>query len=56
MKKDPIIYLNHILDSINKIQEYTSGMNQAEFLNKPLFQDAVIRNLEIIGEATKQMD
>ncbi len=56
MKKDPIIYLNHMLDCSQKIQHYTIGMDQDEFLNNSLIQDAVIRNLEIIGEATKQLD
>lgn len=56
MIKNPIIYLNHILDCINKIQVYTKGMNQGEFLNNSLIQDGVIRNLEIIGEATRQLD
>lgn len=56
MRKNPTIYLNHILDCIHKIQAYTAGMDQDEFINNSLIQDAVIRNLEIIGEATKQLD
>lgn len=56
MKKNPIIYLNHILDCTKKIKTYTEGMNQDDFLNNSLIQDGVIRNLEIIGEATKQLD
>ncbi len=56
MKKDAIIYLKHILDCINKIKEYTKGINEAEFLKSTLIQDGVIRNFEIIGEATKQLD
>ena len=56
MTKDPLIYLNHILDCVRKIQHYTVGLDQDNFLNQSLIQDAVIRNLEIIGEATKQLD
>ena len=56
MKKDPVIYLNHIVDCITKIQAYTDGINEDDFLNNSLIQDGVIRNLEIIGEATKQLD
>ena len=56
MKKDPLIYLNHMLECTRKIQQYTAGLDQEAFLNQPLIQDAVIRNLEIIGEATKQLD
>ncbi|WPP49691.1 HepT-like ribonuclease domain-containing protein [Catalinimonas niigatensis] len=56
MKKNPVIYLNHILDCITKIQIYIEGINEDEFLNNSLLQDGVIRNLEIIGEAAKQLD
>jgi len=56
MKKNPVIYLNHILECITKIQTYTNGMNEDSFLNNSLVQDGVIRNPEIIGEATKQLD
>ena len=54
-KKNIIIYLEHILECIDKIQEYTSSMNLDQFLKTPLVQDAVIRNFEIIGEATKHI-
>ncbi len=56
MDKNPIIYLRHILDCIDKIKSYASHFNEDEFLSNNLVQDAVIRNLEIIGEATKQLD
>lgn len=56
MKKDPIIYLEHIRDCILKVLAYTEGINQSVFLENLLVQDAVIRNLEIIGEATKKLD
>ncbi len=53
MKNDKL-YLNHILESIENIHTYTiDGKNQ--FMNSTLIQDAVIRNLEIIGEATKKL-
>ena len=56
MTKDPVIYLNHILDCIIKIQVYTDGIDEDKFFNNSLVQDGVIRNLEVIGEATKQLD
>lgn len=56
MKKDPLVYLNHILICIVRIQTYTSDINEQQFLNDSLIQDGVIRNLEIIGEATKQLN
>ena len=37
-----------------KIKTYTNGINEENFLSNELIQDAVIRNFEIIGEATKK--
>ena len=55
MKKDPRIFLAHILDSIQLVEEYSKKLTQAKFLkNRPL-QDAIIRRLEIIGEAVKNL-
>jgi uncharacterized protein with HEPN domain len=52
--KDDKLYLTHILEAIDKINSYTEdGYDQ--FLKDPKTQDAVIRNFEIIGEATKQL-
>ena len=44
-------YLAHILEAIERIDRYTEDMDELAFLNNQLVQDAVIRNLEIIGEA-----
>ena len=52
MKKDPQVYLAHIRDSIQIIREYTKEGKDAFFQDRKT-QDAVIRNLEIIGEAVK---
>lgn len=49
-------YLRHILDACNQIQTYTAGIGQSEFLDNRLVQDAVIRNFEIIGEASRNID
>ena len=48
------LYLNSILDSINRIECYTN-VDRDRFMNTPMMQDAVIRNLEIIGEAVKNL-
>lgn len=56
MKKEPYIYVGHILQCIESILEYTSGMNENDFLHNKLVQDAVLRNFEVIGEATKQIE
>lgn len=55
MRKDPTIFLHHILDSIRIIQDYVSGMTFNEFEGLLQVQDAVIRRLEIIGEAVKHI-
>ena len=56
MTKHPIVYLKHIHDCIIKIKEYTQGVDQDDLLKNSLLQNGVIRNLEIIGEATKRLD
>jgi uncharacterized protein with HEPN domain len=55
MKKDPKIFLKHILESIEKIEEFTKGIYRDEFFDLIQVQDAVIRRIEIIGEATKSL-
>ena len=55
MIKDDTIYLRHILDAISQIEEYVAGLDQGAFMNSRLVQDAVIRQFEIIGEATKSL-
>jgi len=53
--KDDLAFIEHILLCIGKIQEYTKSLTAQEFNNNELIQDAVIRNIEIIGEATKKI-
>ena len=53
--KDDNIYIDHILQSINNILEYTREFSKKDFFKSTLVQDAVIRNCEIIGEATKKV-
>jgi len=55
MKKDPKIFIEHILESIARIEEYTKDITKKEFLNSEQVQDAVIRRIEIIGEAVKHI-
>ncbi|WP_069790627.1 DUF86 domain-containing protein [Cyanobacterium sp. IPPAS B-1200] len=53
MNKD-LLYLNNIKECIENIEQYTSQGKQ-DFYDNKMMQDAVIRNLEIIGEATKRL-
>lgn len=55
MKYDDALYLQHILDAIAKIELYLQGVDEQTFLQQSLLQDAIIRQLEIIGEATKRI-
>ncbi len=55
MSHNDIAYLRHILDAINRIEEYLQGVTEADFHNRHLIQDGVIRQIEIIGEATKRL-
>ena len=54
MKKDPRIYLAQRLERIVRIEDFTRG-GKKSFLADPLIQDAVIRNLEVIGEASQRV-
>ena len=52
---DPLLYLDDILEAIGKIKRYTEGMSFDDFLGDEKTVDAVIRNLEIFGEAAKHI-
>jgi uncharacterized protein with HEPN domain len=49
-------YLEHILEAIRRINRYTDDMVEHVFLENQLVQDAVIRNLENIGEAAHNIE
>lgn len=55
MKKNDSVYLIHILSSIERVEEYTDSMEKDDFLSSNLVQDGTIRQIEIIGEATKNL-
>jgi len=55
MKKNSKIFLTHILNSINLVEEYLKGKSKLDFLNSIQLQDSVIRRIEIIGEAIKNI-
>ena len=54
MKEDKP-YLLHIKDAINKIEIFTKGIDYRKFIENDMIQSAVIRQIEIIGEASKQL-
>jgi uncharacterized protein with HEPN domain len=53
--RDYRMFLEDILQSIAKIQNYLSGLSYDDFIQNGLVFDAVIRNLEVIGEATRHI-
>ena len=54
MKSD-VLYLGHILNAISKIEDYISSSNYETFKNNNMMVDAVVRELEIIGEASNNL-
>lgn len=55
MKRDASLFLDDILQSIERIEASTKDITQDEFNNDVNMQDAIVRRIEIIGEAVKQM-
>lgn len=55
MKKDPKIFVAHILESIEEIEKYSNHATRESFSKMKMMQDAIIRRIEIIGEATKNL-
>ena len=53
--KDDRIYLEHVIGSLQKILSYIEDLSQDEFVKNNMVQDAVIRQFEVIGEATKRI-
>ena len=49
-------YLGHIVEAIERIHRYVEDMNEVTFLSDQKTQDAVIRNFEIIGEASRNIE
>jgi uncharacterized protein with HEPN domain len=48
-------YLDHILLAVGRINAYTEDMDEVGFLHNQMVQDAVIRNIEVIGEAARNI-
>jgi len=51
MRRDYRLYLDDILDAVHQVRSYVQGQDEEAFASDRKTQDAVIRNLEIIGEA-----
>ena len=55
MTRDINVYIEDILQSIEKIEDYTKIISEEEFTKNDQVQDAVLRRIEIIGEAVKNV-
>ena len=55
MKRDDTVYLHHILDAIESIEDYTRRMSESQFLSNSMAHDAVVRQIEIVGEAARNV-
>ncbi len=55
MNREVNVYIEDILESTGKIFDYTSGVDKDEFLDNSQLQDALLRRLEVIGEAVKSV-
>jgi uncharacterized protein with HEPN domain len=55
MPKEPLEYLRHIADECHYLQTVSSGLSKTEFLDNETLKRAVVRSLEIIGEASKKI-
>jgi len=54
-EKNDIIFIEYILDSINAIKEFSKDFNKEKLISIRLNQSAIIREIEIIGEAVKNI-
>ena len=51
---DDEVYLRHSLESLERIEAYNAG-GREDFMRSSMAQDATVRNLEVVGEATKRL-
>jgi uncharacterized protein with HEPN domain len=54
-EKEDFIFIEHILDSINAIQTFSKNLSKEQLISNRLKQSAIVREIEIIGEAVKNI-
>lgn len=55
MSKAPRVYVEHMLECVRLAREYTEQVTRDQFFASPQLQDAVVRRIEILGEAAKNL-
>lgn len=55
MKKDPLVFIKHILDCIISVENFSQEMSKEDFKKDDLKQSAILRKIEIMGEAVKNL-
>jgi len=55
MKKEPLIFIEHILENIKDIEQFSKGLSKSGLEKNKLKQKAIVRSIEIIGEAVKNL-
>lgn len=56
MSRERERHLEHVMEAINRIERYTQDMDECAFVGNEMVQDAVIRNIEIVGEASNNIE
>lgn len=54
-RRDDKVYLQHVLDAILAIERFTGGVTYEQFVRNEMMQQAVVRELEIVGEAGRNL-
>jgi uncharacterized protein with HEPN domain len=55
VQRDPLVYLDDILEACRSIERYTADLTFEQFVNDRKTIDAVVRNVQVVGEATKNI-
>lgn len=55
MKKDPLVFIGHIKNAVVDIMNYSKDVTKIKFNKNKMMQDAIIRKVEVIGEAVKNI-
>lgn len=55
MMKNDLLYINHVLESISRIETYIAGKNYDDFCSNSMLYDAVLRNLQTLSESTQKI-